>query len=359
MMDKESGLNNEIEELIIKVLSGTATNSEIRSLDHWVRQTDENQHYFLRFRDSWYSLSQIKTPNKTRTLEALNEVNRKITGLPVYEVAESGTRLLPSHTYSPPKFLRTAALWLLLLGMGAVFILLIQKYTGNFKISYTAQVESPRGSKAFTTLPDGTTVWLNAGSQLEYKISAGKPVRNVSLAGEAYFNVARDPDHPFSVNAGSMIIKAYGTEFNVKAYPEEKKVETTLIEGSVSVEIRNKPNNKTVLKPNEQAVYYSPSEGRSENFLVTKGIDPAYYALWIKDKLQIKGEKLEDLAVMLERKYDVTIHFNDMDLKDLRFTGIIENETIEQILELIKISSNVEYAMDGREVWLSKSRKRN
>jgi len=215
----------------------------------------------------------------------------------------------------------------------------------------------PRGSKAHTLLPDGTVVWLNAGTKIEYKVHENKPVREVAITGEAYFNVSKDSDHPFIVNAGEMIIMAYGTEFNVKAYPDEKAVETTLVEGSVSVEIRNKPSNKTLLMPNEQAIYYEPTSQRSENFLVTKGIDPSLYTIWINDRLQIKSESLEDLAVILERKYDVTIHFEDNLLLDLRFTGIIENETIEQILELIKISSNVDYRIDGREIWFSRTGK--
>jgi len=200
-------------------------------------------------------------------------------------------------------------------------------------------------------------VLLNAGSKIEYKIPDNKPAREVTIEGEAYFKVSKDPDHPFTVYAGMMVIKAYGTEFNVKAYPDENGVETTLVEGSVTVEIKNNPSNNTLLRPNEQAIYYKSTSQRSENFLVTKGIDPALYTLWINDRFQIKGEKLEYLAVMLERKYDVAIHFDDNTLRDLRFTGIIENETIEQILELIKISSNVDYRIDGREIWFSKTGK--
>ena len=113
-----------------------------------------------------------------------------------------------------------------------------------------------------TVLPDGTVVWLNAGSRIEYKIPDNKPVREVTMEGEAYFNVSKDPDHPFTVNAGEMIIKAYGTAFNVKAYPDEKAVETTLVEGSVSVEIENKPSNKTMLRPNDQAIYYKPTSDK-------------------------------------------------------------------------------------------------
>jgi ferric-dicitrate binding protein FerR (iron transport regulator) len=251
-----------------------------------------------------------------------------------------------------------AALWILLIGIGAVLSIIFIKPGRILNRNSDISVMVPRGSKALTVLPDGTVVWLNAGSKIEYKVQENKPVREVTIKGEAYFNVSKDPDHPFTVNAGEMIIMAYGTEFNVKAYPDEKEVETTLVEGSVTVEIRNKPTNKTLLRPDEQAIYYKPTSQRSENFLVTKGIDPSLYTLWINDRLQIKGETLEDLAVMLERKYDVTIHFDDNKLRDLRFTGIIENETIEQILELIKISSNVDYRIEGREIWFSKTGKK-
>jgi ferric-dicitrate binding protein FerR (iron transport regulator) len=292
------------------------------------------------------------------TAAALEKVNRKIAKLRQDEKPESPIIQFPAGKRPFMKFIRIAALWIMLFGLGAVFALLFFKPSGMLGFNPAVSVMAPRGSKAMTVLPDGTVVWLNAGSKIEYRIPGNKPAREVTLEGEAYLSVSRDTEHPFTVNAGEMIVKAYGTEFNVKAYPEEKEVETTLVKGSVSVEIKNRPSNKTMLKPNEQAVYYRPSSERSENFLVTKGIDPALYTLWINDRLQIRGETLADLSVMLERKYDVTIHFNDNTLKELRFTGIIENETIEQILELLKISSNVDYSIDGREIWLSRTRKK-
>jgi transmembrane sensor len=344
-------------DLIIKVLTNQATPDDCIKLNEWIKQSDDNKRFFLRFRNSWMAASQLIIPSRTKTLKALEIVNQKISSSQTGEVSTHEMEILPDKKSIFFKYLKIAALWMLLFGLGTVFSMLFIKSPGVLKHNSTVSVITPRGSKALTVLPDGTVVWLNAGSKIKYKIPDDKPVRDVSIEGEAYFNVTKDPDHPFTVNAGEMIIKAYGTEFNVKAYPEEKVVETTLVEGSVSVEIKNKPSNKTLLKPNEQAIYYEPTSKRSENFLVTKGIDPSLYTLWINDRLQIKGETLEDLTVMLERKYDVTIHFDDNSLRDLRFTGIIENETIEQILELIKISSNVDYRINEREIWLSKSRK--
>jgi transmembrane sensor len=357
MMNTDLESKKEVSELIIKVLSGQATSEECAVLYEWVKKSDDNRHFFLRFRSVWLASSQVVKHDRSKTSKALEILNQKINASQSAETAVPEIKLLPERQKSVLSYIKIAALWVLLFGMGAVFSMLFIKPARVLNLNSKVSVIAPRGSKALTVLPDGTVVWLNAGSKIEYKIPEDKTTREVTIEGEAFFDVSKDPEHPFTVNAGEMIIKAYGTEFNVKAYPDEKEVETTLVEGSVSVEIKNKPSNKTMLKPNEQAIYYKPASERSENFLVTKGIDPSIYTLWIKDRLQIKGETLEDLAVMLERKYDVTIHFDDNTLRDLRFTGIIENETIEQILELIKISSNVSYRINGREIWLSKTGK--
>ena len=357
MMNTDLLSNKNINELILKVLADQATPDECIILDEWVKKSDENKRFFLRFSNVWMASSQTVKHDNGAISIALESVNQKI------KLSHSNDFFAPEiRNFSDKKklyayYTKTAALWILLIGLGAVISIFIVKPAGILNLNPEVSVMAPRGSKALTTLPDGTGIWLNAGSKIIYQISEEKPVREVTLEGEAYFYVSKNPDHPFTVNAGEMIIKAYGTEFNVKAYPEEKKVETTLVKGSVSVEIKYKPSNKTLLKPDEQAIYYKPNSGRSENFLVSKGIDPSIYTLWINDRLQIRGETLEDLAVILERKYDVTIHFDDNTLKYLRFTGIIENETIEQILELIKISSKVDYHIDGRIILLSKTKK--
>lgn len=357
MMNTDLASKKEISELIVKVLTSHATPEECVMLDEWVKESDDNKRFFLRFRNVWLASSLVVKTDRVKTLRALEIVNRKIKSSKSDELHSPERKPRPGMGRPLISYLKIAALWIFLFGLGTIFSMLFIKPARLLNLNSEVSVLAPRGSKAMTVLPDGTVVWLNAGSKIEYKIPYNKPVREVEMEGEAYFDISKDPEHPFTVNAGEMIIKAYGTQFNVKAYPEEKAVETTLVEGSVSVEIKNKPSNKTMLRPRDQAIYYRPTSTRSENFLVTKGIDPSLYTLWINDRLQIKAETLEDLAIMLERKYNVTIHFDNNSLRDLRFTGIIENETIEQILELIKISSNVDYRIDGREIWLSKTGK--
>ena len=159
---------------------------------------------------------------------------RKLNSSHSVENASSEINPHPGRKESLFRYFRIAALWILLMGIGAVLSILFIKPGRILNRNSAVSVMVPRGSKALTVLPDGTVVWLNAGTKIEYKIHENKPVREVTIKGEAYFNVSKDPDHPFTVNAGEMIIMAYGTEFNVKAYPDEKAVETTLVEGSVS-----------------------------------------------------------------------------------------------------------------------------
>lgn len=349
--------NVEISELIIKVLTNQATPDECVILDGWVKKSDDNRRFFLRFRNTWLASSQVVIPDRARTFKALDIVSNRIKSSLTAELSAGEMNFTHSKKIIYLKYLKRAALWILLFGLGAVFSMLFNRPEGVLNHSSKVTVVAPRGSKAMTTLPDGSNVWLNAGSKIVYSMPDRKSIRRVNLSGEGYFTVARDHDRPFIVTAEGVLIEALGTEFNVKAYPDENIVETTLIEGSVSVELKNKTSGKIILKPNEQIAYYKPTSDRSENLLLTKGIDPSEFTLWINDRLQIKGVKLEDLAILLERKYDVKINFEDSSLKDLRFTGFLENETIEQIMEIIRISSSVDYRIKEREIWLMKTGK--
>jgi ferric-dicitrate binding protein FerR (iron transport regulator) len=205
-------------------------------------------------------------------------------------------------------------------------------------------------------MADGTKVWLNAGSNIKYNADYNKHDREIFLEGEAYFEVAKNPDKAFHVYADKIVVHALGTKFNVKAYAEENVVETTLIEGSVSVDVKSLTSQRVFLKPKEQVFYYKPvlQQNGSEKILVSKGINPALYTSWINDQLMISNETLESLTVKLGRKYDVVFHFEDNSLRKLRFTGLLENETIEQILEVLKLSSSVNYRINERQIWIIK-----
>lgn len=236
------------------------------------------------------------------------------------------------------------------------------------------EVTSPYGSKSEIKLPDGTSVILNAGSTLKYKNDFNQKNRNIDLYGEAYFKVAKNPEIPLVVSAGSINVIALGTEFNIKAYPEESTIETTLIEGKV--EIANSNPVKKVedefidLIPNQKAIFYKgeeefkiesankktiqpePVKPFLENILISPKADVEKTVAWTEGRLIFRGESLEDLCIDLQRKYDVNFVFIEEELKKSRFTGVLLDETLEQVLNYIKLSAPIDYSLEGKTVYL-------
>ena len=215
MMNIDLVSKEDVSELIIKVLTNQATPEECVVLNDWVKKSNDNSIIFLRFRNVWLASSQTVIPDKISTSKALENVYRKINSSLDVEIASSEINLQPRGKRSLSKYLRIAALWILLFGSGAVLSILFINPNRILNLNSEVSVMVPRGSKAVTVLPDGTVVWLNAGTKIEYKVQENKPVREVTIKGEAYFNVSKDPEHPFTVNAGEMIIMAYGDRKSV------------------------------------------------------------------------------------------------------------------------------------------------
>jgi transmembrane sensor len=234
-------------------------------------------------------------------------------------------------------------------------------------------IEVPLGSRSTILLSDGTKVTLNAGSRLTLAEGFGKKEREVNLEGEAYFVIAHNPGKIFRVKTSSLVVNAYGTIFNVKAYPGEKSAETTLIEGSVGVQLRGGKHDQVLLKPGEQVTFFKkeiPAIGKDnrpetiaaappkpDRLIISRSVDTSLFTSWITNRLVIAGEPMQELAVKLERKYDVNISFEDPSLRELRFTGTLENETVEQVMAAIKISSAIDFRVDGRDIYLFRQNK--
>ncbi|MDD3742746.1 MAG: FecR family protein [Lentimicrobiaceae bacterium] len=243
-----------------------------------------------------------------------------------------------------------------------------------------SEVSAPFGAKSEVKLADGTEVILNAGSTIKYKNNYNTNNRDIFLEGEAYFKVAKNQYLPLIVSAGNLRIKAVGTEFNVKAYSEEGIVETTLIEGKVDISQRCNIDNNTdevlQLKPNQKAIYASqtdqitlekikeieplaviPSRTVSNALMISPKTDIDQVTAWTKNKLIIRSENIESLCVKLRRKYDMKFVFGDEEIKKYRFTGVLLDETFEQVMAAIKLVSPIDYKLDGKTVTLVSNKK--
>lgn len=266
---------------------------------------------------------------------------------------------------------RIAAVFVIGLSTG----LLAHFYLSQPQLTKIAFVENiiPLGSKSEIRLPDGSTVWLNAGSKLRYPTDYGISTREVYLEGEGYFKVAKQAKKPFTVHTPAMNVRALGTEFNVRAYPDEKVTETMLVSGEVLIdngETEAQIKQPVVLKPGQKFSIAIPSDLQYPNHSVAKKEEvaaakklptPVVQQLrpavidaeisWKESKWRIEREELQSLAVKLERRYDVRITIDER-LKTYRFSGTLKDESLEQVLTAMKLSSPILFSVKGKDVFI-------
>ena len=231
----------------------------------------------------------------------------------------------------------------------------------------------PLGSKSEIILPDGSVVWLNAGSNLRYPVDYGKTTRDLHLTGEGYFKVAKQADIPFTVYTPLMKVKALGTEFNVKAYPEEATATTMLVAGEVVVEKGETETNvfshPVILKPGQMFSVGTQTDYVNEEDVNIRQNQPDFQAeinmvrqlaptvfkaeiTWKEKNWRIESEELQSLSVKLERRYDVHIQVDDQ-LKNYRFTGTIMDESLEQVLYAMQFTAPILFRIDGKNVYIN------
>jgi len=356
----------EIDPILINCLDGTATEADMALAWEWIQQSDENKKYYEHIREVWLSAT-VFAPSAGDQYERswLSFRNRNLVRQDIGE----GTHNLKSrgNLLRGPRV--AAALILALLIGGIASRVIFDSKTDQDRDSYV--IEAPRGAKSFVTLSDGTTIWLNAGSKISYHRNYNQENRNIFLEGEAYFIVTRNKSIPFQVYSSGLAIKALGTAFNVKAYPEEDIIETTLVEGKISIESTGKSGRKekVLIEPNQKASFYKSSERmlvspqitenlpepqRKETKIarieVSKKINTELYTSWKDKRWVFKKQKLGDFAVILERLYDVKIIFKDEELKHYSLSGSFEEENLEQVLKAIQLTVPLDYSVQHREV---------
>lgn len=219
------------------------------------------------------------------------------------------------------------------------------------------KVLTRNGERRHFRLPDGTTVHLNAGSRLTCASGYGSKNRDITLSGEAYFDVAPNPALPFRVHAGSLHVQALGTAFNVKAYPEDAILEATLLQGAVEVYEDARPDKKIRLRPYEKYSLQVKTDINKINAPVPPPIAtlPAADTLlretaWISNRLQFDAMRFEELAVLLERWYGVHIRFNNDHVKNYTFSGIFTEETISQALSALQLTEPFRFDVQGNNI---------
>lgn len=238
---------------------------------------------------------------------------------------------------------------------------------GGDPVPERIEIVSERGMRKQIVLPDGTKVWLNADSRLSYDgMMEGSGPRNVWLEGEAYFDVRRNRHRPFTITTDKISIRVLGTTFNVKAYPDDRETEATLISGEIELSVNERPKEKILLKPSEKvAVVDHPQagerqgDGDEKRITLTIGnlskvqLDDQEYireTLWMDNKLVVKDETLEDILPKLERWYNVDITLKDPRIRAYRYTATITEEDIHDVLEAMQLIKSFHFKVDSNDV---------
>jgi len=355
---------------------------DVNYWEEWLTKNQESATVFHEAKSLITFIATRKTLPKHRSVS--DEVFEKL--LSQIEIEEnSETEVQERRIISP--FWYVAATVIVLIGLSFLFDIHNLFNTGSLN-SQNLEVIVPKGQRSQVLLPDGTKVWLNAGTIFKYPSSFLKNSREVYLEGEAFFSVSHNKNLPFLVHIkNNLTIKVLGTEFNVKCYNEDRNVETTLIKGSVVFTQRD-DNNKVLkevnLVPKEKVTY----DKVVQKMVVTKFIVPDSSAVaaspnmaskivrvknndnkeevdnsdhldeltsWKDDALVFDNDSFEDIAVKMERWFGIPIDIKDDNLKQERFTGkFVNKESVYQILDIINRSEPIQYTKKNNVIIISR-----
>lgn len=227
----------------------------------------------------------------------------------------------------------------------------------------TNQVGTKKGSKSHIVLPDGSSVWLNSDSKITYADNFEGDTREVTLEGEAFFDVVRNPSKPFIIHTGAMDVKVLGTEFNVRSYPTETTTETALLRGLIEVTLHGNEKKKIILKPNEKLTVLNSEENSQppaaapvkkylQEDIPLLAITKIHYnrkdssnaeTSWVNNSLAFDNEKIDRVLSKIEQWYNVEIVVEDENIQSKHFTATFGNKSLKEVMEALALSLSFKY----------------
>ena len=330
--------NKHIDELIANYLTEGLDKNALDELKTWIAASAENQQYFIRQREIWFSAVSREAASvydKDKAFE--NFRNRVESQKEIQSTSRRG--------FSLSALWRYAAVVAIIIAVGC-----ISYWQGEVNVKDTfadISVEAPLGSKTKLYLPDGTLVWLNAGSRMTYSQGFGVDNRKVELEGEGYFEVKRNEKIPFFVKTKDLQLQVLGTKFNFRDYPEDHEVVVSLLEGKVGLNNLLREEKEAVLSPDERAVL-----NKANGLLTVESVTASNESQWTDGYLFFDEELLPDIAKELERSYNVKIHIANDSLKTFRFYGnfVRREQNIQEVLEALASTEKMQYKIEERNI---------
>lgn len=317
--------------MLLRYIKDTASNEEKSYIEAWLEADENNQRILLQTAHIYYANNAMERIASRNPLIAYEKLEQRLA---------KRTRL-----YWLKRFSVAAACIIAIIGLSSLISYIRVGSSAGAPQHIT--LEANAGIRTHFNLPDGTIVYLNSGSSLSYQVPYDPKERKVSLSGEAYFKVAPNEGQPFIVSTfeDRYKVRVLGTEFNVQAYEADLAISTTLVNGSVNLEVKNK-SGKTIyrrLSPSEKAVY---DLGKGE--ILVKKINTIHETAWMDGKLVFKDTPLPEAIKKMSYYYNVDFVIQDEEIKNYCLTGILDNRLLSQTLDYLQISSSIDYQIDEK-----------
>lgn len=355
-------MNENDKNLIVKYITGQASVEEEELVKYLINSSKSHEDFYVQYYETW----QRSLHYDLDSIDAEKAYSNFLTSV----TNDAGSSIKPAFSFST---LAIAATIFLICASSIYFFR--QDKVSDLSENVLAQneINVPKGSTRKTVLPDGTTVWINAGTTLRFENDFGKNSRTVYLDGEAYFDIA-DHKQPFIVRTSRHTIRDIGTIFNVKAYSDDLEFETAVIEGEVSIEGKlslNSDKAEIVSVKQQQVIKlnYAPAPVAGPAKIKTPDLIEAkvqkvnssqleVYTGWTEDLLVFEGKTFQEISKIMERKYDVEIVMNDEKLRNYAFTGSFKKvDKVEKALKILKETTDINYEQNGRviTIWASEN----
>lgn len=316
-------------------------NSILNALRRFFSDTDprdeKGEHIFNKWFDSFDdSKGHISSLGEEERKQHQNKIFQSLKD----DLNISGRNSPPFLRHRPGRwsvFFKTAAILVIGIGLALAGLYLSRVSEPEIEPVAIVQKSNPIGQISGFTLPDGSTVWLSAASNLEYPEEFSETNRTIHLSGEAFFDIKHDPDRPFIVNSGSISSRVLGTSFNIKAYRNDSDIKVTLATGSLEVTVSD-GEQRQILAPDQQ-VSYSKESGLSE----ARNVDASLANAWTRRELVFVRESFAAIAQTFERWYGVEFVFEDEALKDELFVYHFKELSLQNSMIILKELADFEY----------------
>ncbi|SFF52816.1 FecR family protein [Thermoflexibacter ruber] len=336
-------------ELIAKYLAGEANAEEESKLWAWRNQNPNNEEFYQEMYRIWHSKKQDESTFDSHL------AFKKLT----YRIEEESLIMLnhkgKPYTKQIQIFFKKYAIGIAATIAFCLIVIAVwwrnenNQKTVNQSIteikSKIIEKINPKGQKLQLRLPDGTKVWLNSESRLTYPSQFQGNMREISLNGEAFFEVAHNPNKPFCITTPKTKMQVLGTSFNVRAFDDEQKTETVVVTGKVKISEAENEANFVVLSPNEKGNFSLQNKKISK-----QKVNPANYIAWKEGILKFENSNMSLIIKELERWYGVTITVSNPNLLRCHLTGDFKNESLENVLIFMQKALDIQFEINQKEV---------